>query len=82
MSMRLREIKYLILVQEDLLNIIEEKVLRIKIISNIYQFFFKDAVCCYSCIKKITIDRNKLNTKEVRIFFDRMEISTFFNNII
>lgn len=74
MPIKLGQMKYLILVHEDLSNMIEGWILRIKSSKNVCQFFLGDFIYWYGYIKRITTNRGELDAKKVRKFFCMMEI--------
>ncbi|GGV55016.1 hypothetical protein GCM10010495_82590 [Kitasatospora herbaricolor] len=74
MPVKLLQMRYLILTRKNLSNLVEEKALRTKSTERIYKFLLENIIYRYGCVKKITADREKLNTQEARKFFKKYEI--------
>lgn len=56
MSLRLQNIKYLILIRKEFSNYIEERVLKTKTIKRLYKFILKDIFSKYGSIKRMKVD--------------------------
>ncbi|KAL2643031.1 hypothetical protein R1flu_010618 [Riccia fluitans] len=83
MPIGLWQMRYLVLAREDLSNQVEGRALRTKSTEAFCQFLLEDVICRYGCVKKITVDRGELDTKEASEFFQRygvkLALTTAYN---
>jgi hypothetical protein len=68
------QMKYLVLVREELTNQVEGRALRSKETSSVCKFLLEDVICRYGCVGKIVADRGELDANEAKEFFSRMGI--------
>jgi hypothetical protein len=71
MPSRLWNMKHLILVREELLNFVEGRALKTKSTEGICRFILKDIFSKSGTIRRMRVDRRKLDTVEARSFFER-----------
>ena len=64
MSMRVWQMRYLVLAREDLTNQVQGRALTNKMIAAVCRFLIEEVVCRYGCVGKIIADRVRVRRED------------------
>jgi hypothetical protein len=74
MPLGVGQMRYLVLVREELTSQVEGRVLQNKTMAAVCRFLVEEVVCRYGCVSKIVADRGELDAQEAEELFDRLGV--------